>query len=131
MVLKVQGGQGGEEFEDCGGQVSGFTARKRASGREVCKHHSRRATLRAPAVTWDISLSGRAVRQGKHLNAGKKHQRPRLVKTYVSDLLIAVNSWQADSLAYTSDRACSATMAGWPASEVFDTEDDRQPWPGS
>ena len=78
-------------------------------GRDVCRHHSKRATFREAAATANISALGSAVRQGKHLKAGKKHQRPRLVNTYVSDLLITVKSWQADSLAYTSARTCGAT----------------------
>lgn len=62
-------------------------------------------------MTCDISASGRAVRHGRHLKAGIKHQRPLLVNTYVSDLLIEVKSWHTDILAYTSDSACRSRKA--------------------
>lgn len=77
------------------------------SGMEVCRHQRSRATFLVAAMTCDISRSGSAVRHGKHLNAGTRHHRPRLVNTYVSDRLRVVKSWHADILAYTSDKTCT------------------------
>ena len=62
-------------------------------------------------TTLYISSMGRALRHGKHLTAGQKHHLPLLVKTYISDLLMAVNSWHFDILAYTSDKTCTSTLS--------------------
>ena len=64
----------------------------------------------AKCLTCCISLVGSALRHGKHLKPGKKHHLPLAVKMYVSDLLMAVNSWDFDILRYTSDSICSGVL---------------------